>query len=447
LIHFYKRGEQQLTMEILTVTTAALALFSALSFLIKPKLKRVHVEVEQMEMKVMGINIFPLIIFMFRIMPDGMRKQTVTKQNAPKPGASPRDKYDCTGESPYETEEVKPGKIWQVKYYTEVMSITKSGAKEKAKAFGMDPSNETFRRKCVKGAENFGEEAVKMVKKDLETLEYWFNKETITNEEVSDVCEFPSLNSFVVKLNSGSLLLYAPVKIREEVGFGAWLDSLGPVEWIVVASSAHTLFIQSVVTRYPSAKIIGAPSAEAKLNFINCLPRNKFDYDCTNGKDMDTVNTKLEKEGVKLFYVDGDVATDAIIAVVHDVALECDLIYGHHDGEGIFEMDKETFRQFKPEHWNERLFKFAYCSKPNSPNGVVGNYRYMMMDPGSLGAMWYTKPASDGSSCTLMAESLRKLLKLEFDFAVGVHINKQAKEEFKKNIDANWNWLDGNTLM
>ena len=58
------------------------------------------------------------------------------------------------------------------------------------------------------------------------------------------------LRTFVVKLNSGNLLLYAPIRIRDEVGFGKWIESLGKVEWIVVASCYHTLHLQNVIQRY-----------------------------------------------------------------------------------------------------------------------------------------------------------------------------------------------------
>jgi len=70
-----------------------------------------------------------------------------------------------------------------------------------------------------------------------------------------------------------------------------------------------------------------------------------------------------------------------------------------------------------------------------------------MMDPNSLGAMSYDQPANDGSTCNVMANSLRDMLKLEFDSALGVHITLQTSEDFKKNIDAAWNWLDGKPLI
>ena len=52
----------------------------ALFFLLRQKKKPFHVDVAPMEMKVMGINIFPLFVFMMSLMTDGMRKKMVTKQ-------------------------------------------------------------------------------------------------------------------------------------------------------------------------------------------------------------------------------------------------------------------------------------------------------------------------------------------------------------------------------
>ena len=53
----------------------------------------------------------------------------------------------------------------------------------------------------------------------------------------------------------------------------------------------------------------------------------------------------------------------------------------------------------------------------------------------------------DGSSCLEMATSLRKLLSLEFSSAAGVHIAPQSREDFRRNINCNWNWLDGKSLL
>ena len=70
-----------------------------------------------------------------------------------------------------------------------------------------------------------------------------------------------------------------------------------------------------------------------------------------------------------------------------------------------------------------------------------------MMDLNSFGVMAFVQPATDGSTCVIMANSLRRILKLEFEFALGVHISKQSSEDFRKNINVNWNWLDGQSLI
>ena len=161
---------------------------------------------------------------------------------------------------------------------------------------------------------------------------------------------------------------------------------------------------------------------------------------------MKRINDQLEEEGVSLLYISGDVCTNAIVALAHGVLLSVDLIYGRHNG-GAFDITAEEWREYREEHSALRLFFFSHCSKPNSPNGVLANYRFMMMDPTGLGAINFDQPAKDGSSCLEMAESLRKMLQLDFQLAYDVHSGKMKKEDFKKTINANWSWLDGEALF
>ena len=51
-----------------------------------------------------------------------------------------------------------------------------------------------------------------------------------------------------------------------------------------------------------------------------------------------------------------------------------DLVYGRHDG-GAFDISAEEWRLYREEHSALRLFFLAHCSQPNSPNGVLANYR------------------------------------------------------------------------
>jgi hypothetical protein len=41
----------------------------------------------------------------------------------------------------------------------------------------------------------------------------------------------------------------------------------------------------------------------------------------------------------------------------------------------------------------------------------------------------------------------RNVLAKPFSTAVGVHINKMSGDDFRKSMDAAWNWLDGKPLL
>ena len=86
---------------------------------------------------------------------------------------------------------------------------------------------------------------------------------------------------FVVRLRSGGLLLYSPVHIHPGSTLAALLATLGPVEWLVVASSAHTLQVSTVTATFPTAMVVGHRDAEMKLLAASdaALPRGQLDYD------------------------------------------------------------------------------------------------------------------------------------------------------------------------
>ena len=154
--------------------------------------------------------------------------------------------------------------------------------------------------------------------------------------------------------------------------------------------------------------------------YVGALAHGKFDFNAADKEELANANKELEEEGVQFFFVDGDVCTNALLAVAHDHLLSCDLVYNRSDG-GIMNISKEEFDQFKDEHISTRLFKFLICNKPNSPNGYLATYRYLehfhngiilstrfqMMDHTGIAQIMYEPPKSDGSTCTLMAASLR----------------------------------------
>ena len=54
------------------------------------------------------------------------------------------------------------------------------------------------------------------------------------------------------------------------------------------------------------------------------------------------------------------------------------------------------------------------------------------MDQTGLGRMMYETPASDGSTCSAMAASLRSALAMQFDSVLGVHVKEMSREVINK---------------
>ena len=207
------------------------------------------VEIKPWKIKVAGINIVPAMVKMFNMMPENYRHKMVSKQNAPKLDKLPKDLFDVTGEDPYIKEEIVQNRIWQVTHiHQNAMMVDKTVAGG-MKMLGIDPTNAKSKARILEGAASIGPEAVEIAKKDCETLIRVTNKVKagdVSDQDQKDACHNKN-RMFVVKLDSGSLLLYNVCKIREEHGFKSWLDSLGKVEWIVVGSCYHTNWLHGVL--------------------------------------------------------------------------------------------------------------------------------------------------------------------------------------------------------
>ena len=91
--------------------------------------------------------------------------------------------------------------------------------------------------------------------------------ENWTKENLFDI---PPLipNMIVVKLNGGGLLLYAPVKVHKEAPelLLSWLESLGPVQWLVAASGTQTLLLHDAIQESGFSQLVTL--ALWQLNFI-----------------------------------------------------------------------------------------------------------------------------------------------------------------------------------
>ena len=84
-------------------------------------------------------------------------------------------------------------------------------------------------------------------------------------------------------------------------------------------------------------------------------------------------------------------------------------------------------------------------SAPWSTESVLN--RFWAMDPQLMWTFQLTPPKDDGSSSKDMASSLRTALALDFDQAVGVHFRTMKADEFRRAVNLNWNWLDGESLL
>ena len=336
--------------------------------------------------------------------------------------------------------------VWRVEYIRENHLMTKPVYREALKVTGVDFTNEINCAKVMQGAEQWGRQVSEVAHSDIKNAkEYLSNEQTFQDMVLSPA--FVRENMMLVRLNNGELLLYAPVKIHDETEFGRFLENLGTISWIVIPSSEHNLQLPGIIRKYPGAKIIGSKTSETKLNFINALPRGKLDYDYTNEEELAKLNSELNSEGLSLHYIDGDCCTNSLFCVAQRVALECDILYTHADGEGFLMIDKQRFRELLPSDFFWRLFKFRLLSKPNSPNGFLPPYRFWAMDPKLMWNFQLTPSKDDGSSSGDMATSLRRVLALDFDQAVGVHFRTMKADEFRRAVDLNWNWLDGNSLI
>ena len=76
------------------------------------------------------------------------------------------------------------------------------------------------------------------------TAKEWSEKAVKGEVSTEEIFKLPAwtLNTIVVRLNSGGLMLFAPVKIQEEMA--EWLAERGTVQWIVLPRLGSELFFK-----------------------------------------------------------------------------------------------------------------------------------------------------------------------------------------------------------
>ena len=166
---------------------------------------------------------------------------------------------------------MKEGKVWNIAYEMENILFTDPNAMEGFKMLGVDFNSDKFAHKvwfrgwslvrfelncsgetkCSKvwrdnGKVGFIEHEKqdllwnqtilydRVVEEDMSTAKAWSEKAEKGQVSTEEIFKLPpwALNTIVVRLNSGGLMLFAPVKIQEEMA--EWLAERGTVEWVVL---------------------------------------------------------------------------------------------------------------------------------------------------------------------------------------------------------------------
>ena len=195
------------------------------------------------------------------------------------------------------------------------------------------------------------------------------------------------------------------------------MKTKGKVKFVVIGSCYHTLFLPETLKRYPDAICIGTKISEDKLKAANALPKANLDYNFLDDDDVKAANEALGTNEIKFKFIKGDVLTHSIFLQAYQTGITVDLFYGHHsDCSSDFIQSKGIFKghDTDPAYFGARLFDLRLVKKPNSPFGYLPGYRFSAMDPTSAMSKMMTcpRPASDGSSCKDMANSLREILKI-----------------------------------
>jgi len=382
----------------------------------------------------------PFALKIISYLPPSFQQWLALKNAAPK---AAKDGCDILGEAsydPYDYKELIEGKLWRVRYKN-------LGNVDLLKLLNNTPGCNILDPSVIQRAPVCECNKLKADQKIIsELLEQAGGKRG--EKSMIDAGMDSSQDMLVVKLNGadGKLLLFNPCKIRPALA--DWLKERGEVEWIVSGSGVHTNQLPGASKAFPSAKIICSQIADKKIASVGA---RRADYIYNNPSKLIEMNELLKDKGVSIHPIEGDVFQAACV-LAHEHLLEVDIVYGHSDESRWAHTSTETLeRENKASTSFGRLFYYGLIYKESSPHGYLPTYRYSLMDPSNaMAKMQLAPPSSDGSSCTKMAESLRKMLALDFvavDMAHSQLEDSMPAAEFRKCIDTSWRWLDGRDLL
>jgi hypothetical protein len=386
---------------------------------------------------------FPFIVKLMALLPKSTRKSLAIKVANPKP---PTDGVDLVGGDydPYEEKkELVSDKVWRVRYrYVQDPGFI-PGIKMFMGIDLLDPSMIDRAPEELKSqVRKTLEERVAALKsiKGLEKQEQFINFFKAGFQESQDmlICRLEN--------ETKGLLLYNPCRIHPPMR--EWLESLGPVEYIVSGSSSHTNQLPQAGAAFPEAAIICSQAAEEKCVAVGMRPA---DYVYTDDESFSKAADRMGKAGVRLVPISGDTFTRNLIVVAHEHLFDVDLsCYGN--GKRHLHVDQDEWD--KATEGDIAYLRLLYCGLIHSAarSGYLPDMRLMGLDPTSpLNKVAVEEPNRDGSSCQEMANSIRKLLDSK-DFSYVSCVHSRRKEplpaaEYKIAVAAMWSWLDGESLL
>lgn len=395
----------------------------------------------------------PLALRMIAKLPEVIRRPMLIQGSLPTP---PLDGVDLSIENstsgrtydPYEYKELVPNQLWRVRY----RFVTDPKRDETLSMFGVELSDRSL-------LDSIDDPTLREnLKKDMDDASALAEKNKCSKDpkEHGRNCLHngieDSQDMLVARLKNGEengLLIYNPCRMHPPVV--EFLKSRGAVRYIVSGSSSHTNQLPQASSTFPTAKVVCAKSAELKCRAAGltdaeyCIYTDHSDETLHSNGYHSTV-AELRKYGIQIFHVVGDALTQSLVVVAHGHLFDTDLTtYGN--GARPMNIDQSDWETGSKVSSGAHMFYWAALDKA-VVKGYLPDFRLMAMDPSSP----FTRVMLDSpsnSSCKQMAESLREMLKLEFDWVDNVHSRRQASvpaAEFKECICNSWNWLDGNNL-
>lgn len=364
---------------------------------------------------------------------EDLREMALSRQNH----ADPKDGIDAGLQdfSPYDISEIVKDRLWRVRYqFADKLTFTKDqqmidwyasmNCSLQEPHFDKIPEN---MRQIVRD----DLEAIQRLKQEGETSQI---KEGATS----------SMDMFVVKLDSGGLLLYNPCCLHPEMV--DFLAERGEVKWLLSPDCLMAQWLPKAVQAYPDAKLIASETMAEKMDSHHDL---EVDYIYSDEEDLPKIKDILGSEGVPIIPMLGECTNQPACILAHGHLIHNSLIYGNLERDMWVNFTRDVWE--KPGFPGARMRIHYYQCMSASPNRLLPPFKFLHMDPTTYhGKVSIAHAQEDGSSSTQLAASIRELLKLDFEYADDIYScwqNSMPPDDFRTLVDASWNWLDGESLL